>query len=49
MNMVTKQGLDEVPVPGQIGALVGVALMGIILHTVPDWTVRGKGGLYVTC
>jgi DHA2 family methylenomycin A resistance protein-like MFS transporter len=24
----------------QIGALVGVALMGIILHTVLDWTVR---------
>jgi len=24
----------------QIGALVGVALMGIILHTVPDWTAR---------
>jgi MFS transporter, DHA2 family, methylenomycin A resistance protein len=24
----------------QIGALVGVALMGIILHTVLDWSVR---------
>lgn len=24
----------------QIGALVGVALMGVILHTVLDWTVR---------
>jgi len=24
----------------QIGALVGVALMGIILHTVHDWTIR---------